>query len=205
MTGERFNLSRREVLKTVGAGALLGGSLGRAAGQDGEPKLPAGGRRVGPGPTKVELTLNGKPTALTVEPRVTLLDALRDRLGLTGTKRICDRGACGGCTVHLNGELVNACMMLAVDAAGAQVTTIEGLSQGDDLHPVQQAFVDKDALMCGFCTPGMVMSCAKVCEPALKGEGKPTLEDIRRGLSGNLCRCGTYPHIFEAAQEVCGG
>jgi xanthine dehydrogenase YagT iron-sulfur-binding subunit len=129
---------------------------------------------------------------LAVEPRVTLLRALREHLGLTGTKLVCDRGAC---TVHLDGKPVTSCMVLAIDARGHEITTIEGLGTPDHLNPVQAAFVEADALQCGFCTPGMVMSVAAALEenPALSIDG------IKRAVAGNICRCGTYPHVFKAA------
>jgi aerobic-type carbon monoxide dehydrogenase small subunit (CoxS/CutS family) len=167
-----------------------------------EPGAPAGKglARAGPGPLRVGFTLNGAKAEVSVEPRVTLLDALRDRLDLTGTKRICDHGACGGCTVLLDGKPVNSCLVLAVDASGRHVTTIEGLANGADLHPVQAAFVKHDAAMCGFCTPGMVMSCAAL----LAATRSPTDEQIRRAVAGNLCRCGTYPHVFAAVREAAG-
>ena len=198
MAEDKLRVTRRDVLRGAGAAAILGavGTGGLAVAQD--QGLPEGITRVGPEPTKVKLTVNGKPKVLAVEPRVTLLDALRDRVGLTGTKRICDRGACGGCTVWIDGKTINSCMVLAVDCAGAKVTTIEGLAKGETLHPIQAAFIAHDALMCGFCTPGMLMTCAALCE---KG-GKPSEAEIRRGISGNLCRCGAYPHIITACQEV---
>jgi aerobic-type carbon monoxide dehydrogenase small subunit (CoxS/CutS family) len=129
---------------------------------------------------------------------VTLLDAIRDRVGLTGTKRACDRGACGACTVHLDGKPVNSCMMLAADAEGRAVTTIEGLAGDKGLHPVQAAFVKHDALMCGFCTPGLIMASAAF----VAGAKNPTHDEIRHALAGNLCRCGTYPHVFAAVKEA---
>ena len=149
---------------------------------------------------KVPLTLNvnGKPRHLNAEPRLTLLRALRNELDLTGTKEICDRGACGGCNVLIDGKLVNSCMLLAVDAVGKQVTTIEALSEGDKLHPIQAEFVKADALQCGFCTPGMVMA----CKALLDKNKEPSLVDIKKGLRGNLCRCGTYPRIFAAVQAA---
>ncbi len=142
--------------------------------------------------------MNGTDRRLTVEPRVTLLRALRNELDLTGTKEICNGGACGGCSVLLDGRLVNSCMTLALDAVGAKVTTIEGLSKGDELHPIQRAFVEHDALQCGFCTPGMVMA----CKALLDAKKHPTLVEIKRGVSGNVCRCGTYPRVFAAVQAV---
>jgi aerobic-type carbon monoxide dehydrogenase small subunit (CoxS/CutS family) len=153
------------------------------------------------GPTKAALTLNvnGKDRKVTVEPRVTLLRALRNHLDLTGSKEICDRGACGGCGVIIDGNLVNSCMMLAVDAVGKKITTVEGLSSADGkLHPIQAEFVKADALQCGFCTPGMVMA----CKALLDKKKDPSLVDIKRGLSGNICRCGTYTRIFQAVQAA---
>lgn len=196
---ERAGISRREILASSGAAAFLSGLAGarRASAQDAaEPKVDWAGPRKHP----VSLKLNGKPAKLAVEPRVTLLDALRDHLELTGTKRICDRGACGGCTVWLDGLPVNSCMTLAIDAEGRSVTTIEGLSQGKELHPVQQAFVEEDALQCGFCTPGMVMSCAAL----LAHNKSPSDAEIKEAVAGNLCRCGTYPHVFSACRKAAG-
>jgi aerobic-type carbon monoxide dehydrogenase small subunit (CoxS/CutS family) len=129
-----------------------------------------------------------------VDPRATLAEALRMDLGLTGTKVVCDRGACSACTVWLDGIPVCACMTFALDAASRAITTVEGLARGGVLHPVQQAFVEHDAAQCGFCTPGMVMSCAAL----LQRNPAPTLDDVRAATSGNLCRCGTYPKVFEA-------
>jgi aerobic-type carbon monoxide dehydrogenase small subunit (CoxS/CutS family) len=151
--------------------------------------------RIGPDAQPIELKINGQVRRLAVEPRVTLLRALREHLGLTGTKLVCDRGACGACTVHLDGKPVTSCMVLAIDARGHEITTIEGLGTPDRLSPVQAAFVEADALQCGFCTPGMVMSVAAALEenPAL------SIDEIKRAVSGNICRCGTYPHVFKAA------
>jgi aerobic-type carbon monoxide dehydrogenase small subunit (CoxS/CutS family) len=146
----------------------------------------------------ITLNVNGKDRKLKVEPRITLLRALRNELDLTGSKEVCDRGSCGACSVHLDGVLITSCMTLAVDAVGKKVTTIEGLAKGDKLDPIQAAFVQHDALQCGFCTPGMVMACK-----ALLNENKsPTLVQIKKGLSGNICRCGTYNHIFAAVQTA---
>jgi xanthine dehydrogenase YagT iron-sulfur-binding subunit len=196
MDKRRFRVSRRDVLRGAGAAAILGAASARVDAK--ERTAPPGIALAGPGPSRVALTVNGKPMAADVEPRVTLLDMLRDHLGLTGSKRICDRGACGGCTVWLNGKTVNSCTMLAHDAAGAKITTIEGLADGDKLHPMQAAFVKHDALMCGFCTPGMIMSCAD-----LTGRVKnPTDDQIRQAISGNLCRCGTYTNVFAAVKEA---
>ncbi len=196
MSDDKIRVSRRDILRGAGAAALVGATVPAQGAPAG--KAPAGLSRVGPGPVECAFELNGKQKKITVEPRVTLLDALRDRVGLTGAKRICDRGACGGCTVWVDGQIVNSCMMLAVDARGKKVTTIEGLAQGDKLHPVQQAFVKHDALQCGFCTPGMIMTCAAMVD---QGKAKDRAS-IQHELAGNLCRCGTYPHIFTAVEEA---
>jgi xanthine dehydrogenase YagT iron-sulfur-binding subunit len=135
---------------------------------------------------------------LQVEPRVTLLDALRDKLDITGAKRVCDRGECGACTVLLDNKSVYACSILAIDTQGKQITTVESLMQGGKLHPVQQAFVDNDASQCGFCTPGFVVSTKYL----LDQHPDPTPDDIRRGLSGNFCRCGTYAGIRGAMAQA---
>lgn len=156
---------------------------------------------LGPGAVPVSFSVNGQPQRVTVEPRVTLLDALRDHLALTGSKRVCDRGACGACTVVMNGRTAYACSVLAVDAANAEIRTIEGLAQGTVLHPVQQAFCEKDGLMCGFCTPGFVMSTVALLEQV----PNPTPEQAKRALDGNICRCGTYVRLLEAALSVKGG
>jgi aerobic-type carbon monoxide dehydrogenase small subunit (CoxS/CutS family) len=143
----------------------------------------------------VLLTVNGQRLEMFVEARRTLLDVLRKDLGLTGTKKGCDEGTCGACTVLLNGKPVYACMTLAVDCEGKSVETIENLEANGRLHPIQQAFIDEDALQCGFCTPGQVMS----VKALLDTNPNPTLTEIRQGLVGNLCRCGTYPKIIKAA------
>ncbi|MGQ0614535.1 MAG: (2Fe-2S)-binding protein [Planctomycetaceae bacterium] len=196
MADDRFRVTRRAVLKGMGAAAILKGAADRALA--GEPAGMEGIRRAGPGPTPVEFSVNGEKRRLAIEPRVTLLDALRDRLDLTGSKRVCDRGACGACTVWIDGKTANACMVLAIDAHGANVTTIEGLAKEGALHPVQEAFVKHDALQCGFCTPGMIMSCAAFVERVKN----PTDGQIRAAVAGNLCRCGTYTHVFAACREA---
>jgi xanthine dehydrogenase YagT iron-sulfur-binding subunit len=184
-------LSRRGFLGTTAAGGAvaLSGAQARAAGK---------AKVVGPRKATLTLNVNGKDQKVTVEPRVTLLRALRNELDLTGSKEICDRGACGGCGVIIDGNLVNSCMMLAVDAVGKKVTTIEALSANGKLHPIQAEFVKADALQCGFCTPGMVMACKSL----LDHKKDPSLVDIKRGLSGNICRCGTYTRIFTAVQAA---
>ena len=192
-------ISRRGFLKGAGftaAGtALLDGvqAFSRDTGASPNP----GVTELGPGPVPVRLRINGKEQTLQIEPRTTLADALRNHLGMTGTKVICDRGACSGCTVWLDKVPVNSCMTLAFDAIEHEVTTIEGLSSGGP-HPLQAAFVKHDAMQCGFCTPGMVMSCVALLEK----NPNPSEQDVRHAISGNLCRCGTYPRIFAAAVEA---
>jgi len=148
----------------------------------------------------VSLTVNGVPHAVTLEdPRVTLLDLLRERLDLSGTKKGCDRGQCGACTVLVNGRRINSCLALAASHDGDDVLTIEGLAQGDALHPVQVAFIAHDALQCGFCTPGQIMSAVGLIQ---EGHAGAEPERIREGLSGNICRCGAYAGIVEAVLEA---
>lgn len=149
---------------------------------------------LGPAAVPLTLTVNGVARSLHVEPRTTLAEALRGPLDLTGTKIACNRGACSACTVWLDGMTVCACMMLAVEVGARKVTTIEGLAHGDTLHPVQAAFIEHDAMQCGFCTPGMVMSCAALLEHT----PHPGAGDVKAAISGHLCRCGTYPHVVEA-------
>ena len=197
------NISRRNFLKGVGTGTVAATVA---------PSVLIGSEKAAEAQTEdavasatIQLNINGKPYQVEVEARTTLLTVLRDgidtsgtNIDLTGAKLICDRGECGGCTVMIDGKTVYACMMLAMDAQGKQITTVEGLADGDDLHPVQEAFVQHDALMCGFCTPGFVVSSAAL----LNENTKPTLEDIKVGLSGNTCRCGTYPFIFDAVKTA---
>jgi xanthine dehydrogenase YagT iron-sulfur-binding subunit len=149
---------------------------------------------VGPGRVPLTLNINGAVHKIEVEPRTTLAEALRFELDKTGTKVVCDRGSCSACTVWLDSTPVCSCMTFALDVGERHITTIEGLANGDELHPVQEAFIEHDALQCGFCTPGMIMSCAAL----LQRNSHPTLEDVKTATSGNLCRCGTYPKVFEA-------
>jgi xanthine dehydrogenase YagT iron-sulfur-binding subunit len=148
--------------------------------------------------TRIKLLINGRHHRLLVEPRWSLLFVLREKLGLTGTKVGCDRGECGACTVLINGETRYACLTLAVEAEGKEITTVEGLMKGEELGPVQQAFLEHDAFQCGYCTPGQIMA----VEGLLRANPNPSPEEIRRGVSGNLCRCAAYEHIFRAAQRV---
>jgi xanthine dehydrogenase YagT iron-sulfur-binding subunit len=205
LTGDelpRRGVSRRGFLKGAGitaAGATLfqSGLLGVRQAVAAEASAAVHG------PQRVPITLrvNGRARQLAVEPRTTLSDALRDDLDLTGTKVVCDRGACSACTVFLDGLQVCSCMTLAIEVGNREITTIEGIAQDKQLHPVQAAFIDCDASMCGFCTPGMVMSCAAL----LKSNPKPSPDEIKTAVSGNLCRCGTYPKVFEAVVKASQG
>lgn len=188
----RTGVSRRRFINTVGAGAAEAAVLAPIAGAQAPAAAPAVPM------VNTVLNINGRAHSLSVEPRWTLQYVLRDRLGLMGTKAACERGECGSCTVLIDGVARYSCMTLAVEAAGAQITTIEGLMRGEELGPVQQAFVEEDAFQCGYCTSGQIMS----VEALLRKKPEPTLADIRTGVSGNLCRCGTYAHIFRAAERA---
>lgn len=191
---EHTGVSRRDFLKISGISVAVplvaGPKTVMAAGQE----VPVHG----PGKVAMEFTINDKGYKANLEPRVTLLDALRDQFELTGAKRVCDRAECGACTVLMDGKTVYACSVLAIEAQRKPITTIESLMQEGNLHPVQQAFVENDASQCGFCTPGFVVS----CKAFLEKHPNPSAEDIRRGLSGNLCRCGTYEGIRKAIAQV---
>jgi aerobic-type carbon monoxide dehydrogenase small subunit (CoxS/CutS family) len=188
--------SRRSFLKTVGAGGVAAGVLTQSP-----VKAQGGVNAVGPGAVPITLNVNGQPLRLEVEPRVTLLDALRMRADLTGNKRGCDRGACGACTMIVDGRTIYSCSTLAIEVQGKKIRTVEGLASANgQLHPVQQAFCDKDALMCGFCTPGFVMASVGLLEK----HPNPTPDQIKKGLDGNICRCGTFSRVFEAVSSVKG-
>jgi xanthine dehydrogenase YagT iron-sulfur-binding subunit len=191
--------SRRQFIRSlaaISAGLTVAAPLGRAATVT-EKSIP---KSVPPnadgvqGLTEINLKVNGNTERLVVDARVTLLDALRDRLELTGTKKGCDRGACGACTVHLDGSRVLSCLTLAVMAQGKEITTIEGLAKGDELHPVQAAFIECDGFQCGYCTPGQIMSAVACISEGHTGSDR----EIREFMSGNLCRCGAYPNIVDA-------
>jgi xanthine dehydrogenase YagT iron-sulfur-binding subunit len=152
----------------------------------------------GPGKVPMQFNVNGKPYKASLEPRVTLLDALRDTMDITGAKRVCDRAECGSCTVLIDDKTVYACSVLAIEAQGKKITTVEALMEGGKLHPIQQAFVDNDASQCGFCTPGFVVA----CKAMLDKHPDPTPDDILHELSGNICRCGTYAGIRGAVAQV---
>ena len=194
-------LTRRNFLKVSGISLsvplVLGPKVVRAAGAD--------VKVYGPGKVPISLAINGKSYTANVEPRVTLLEALRNELDLTGAKRVCDRATCGACTVIMDGKAVYSCSVLAMEAQGKKLTTVEGLMQGEKLHPVQQAFVDNDAQQCGFCTPGFVVA----CKAFLDRNPNPTPEEVQKGLGGNLCRCGTYvgvrAAVLQAANAQKGG
>jgi xanthine dehydrogenase YagT iron-sulfur-binding subunit len=189
-------VSRRSFLKGSAVAGIA--TTGITAATTSLPQDPVA---FGPGEHEIALAINGKERKVTVETRTTLLDALRDGLDLTGAKKVCDRGACGGCTVLLDGLPVTSCMTLAMDAVGCEVRTVESLSDGDTVHPLVQNFVHCDAMQCGFCTPGMVMS-SLAC---LERRGKPTEAQMRHDLSGNLCRCGTYGRVMEAIARTAAG
>ncbi len=192
---ERVNTSRRDFLKTAGVSSLAASIVGVEV-----EAQTAGPRAVGPGEVPVQLMVNGKRVDLRIEPRVTLLNALRNSADITGNKRGCDRGACGACTMIVDGRAIYACSTLAIESQGKQIRTVDGLANGDRLHPVQQAFYDHDALMCGFCTPGFIMASVALLEK----HPNPTPEQLRRGLDGNICRCGTFTRIREAVSTVKG-
>jgi xanthine dehydrogenase YagT iron-sulfur-binding subunit len=159
---------------------------------------PTTGRIVGPDAIALTLQINGRAMDVVADPGTTLVHVLREQLGLTGTKVGCDRGACSACTVWLDGEVASSCMTLVLDARHRQITTIEGLADGESLHPVQRAFIEHDAMQCGFCTPGMIMSCAALVER----NPDCTLDEVKAAVSGHLCRCGTYPNIFDATLDA---
>jgi xanthine dehydrogenase YagT iron-sulfur-binding subunit len=192
----KSGVSRRSFLKGTAAVGIVTTGITATV-----PSAPPRPQSFGPGEHEIALLVNGKERKLKVETRTTLLDALRDGLDLTGAKKICDRGACGGCTVLVEGEPVNSCLMLAMDAVGHAVQTVESLSEGDKVHPLVQGFVRCDAMQCGFCTPGMVMS-SLAC---LQKRGQPTYEQMQHDLSGNICRCGTYGRIMEAIDRTAKG
>ncbi len=192
---KRKTFTRRDFLKGFGGGAISAAVVPQLLAQDiaslqtKEGKIPLFSKK------QIILTVNEKKFSLVVEPRETLLHVLRERLNLTGTKMTCNQGECGGCTVLLDGNPVYSCLYLAIRADGKKITTVEGLATDGKLHPVQQAFIEKDAYQCGYCTPGFVVSSVAL----LNKNKNPTLEEIKKGLSGNLCRCGNYSKIYEAA------
>lgn len=209
---ERVNLGRRDFVKlasTAGmavsaVGVLAGEGLLHAEPMTQEPADAATSKLVGPGPVRMSLHINGKPMKLVAEPRVTLLDALRDYLDLTGAKKVCDRGTCGACTVIVNGMAMYSCSVLAIDVAerpgspAAKIETIESLAPDGSLHPVSAAFVENDGQQCGFCTPGFVMA----SKAFIDTHPHPTYEQVKASLNGNLCRCGTYMGVRHAVVDA---
>ncbi|PYU12568.1 MAG: (2Fe-2S)-binding protein [Acidobacteria bacterium] len=204
-------LGRRDFVKLVGGTgvAVTAGVLTKEVllPAESNAQAAAGRRGIGPGPVNITLRVNGEDKDVAVEPRVTLLDVLRDRLHLTGAKKVCDRGTCGACTVIIGGKAIYSCTMLAIDAAdsSADILTVEALAPEGQLHAVSAAFVDNDAQQCGFCTPGFVMA----CKAYLDAQPNPTYEQVKAALGGNLCRCGTYvgvrKAVLDAAMRMKGG
>jgi xanthine dehydrogenase YagT iron-sulfur-binding subunit len=198
-SNDKPGVSRRGFLRGVGAAAVVADTvLSRAAHAAADiPRNPAALSEPISGEIEVSLTLNGQTRKVTVEPRTTLLSAIRDRLDppLTGPKLVCDAGTCGACTVLLDGKAVYGCSLLAIDCIGKPITTVEGLGTPDHLSPVQAAFCEKDAMMCGFCTSGFVTAVTGF----LNENPNPTRDQVREGVKGNFCRCGTFPHVFDAA------
>jgi xanthine dehydrogenase YagT iron-sulfur-binding subunit len=191
-------LSRRGFLKGLGVGSVATGLLSPVSLQE---TLAKDGGVVGPDDVAVTLKINGQNRKLNVEPRVTLLDALRNRLDLTGCKKVCDRGTCGACTVLVDGKPAYSCSLLAVEAEGREITTIEGLGTPDRMNAVQQAFVKHDAQQCGFCTPGFVTAATAF----VRKHPNATVEEVRAALGGNLCRCGTYAGMMLAVADAAKG
>lgn len=200
-TSSQTGISRRAFLKGTGAGAAGLAAVGFQFPVATAKEQNAAESAVGPEPVPMTLQVNDHTYTLCLEPRVTLASALRDHLDLTGTKLICDRGACGGCTVLLDGEPVVSCMVLAVTAQGKAIRTVEGMAKSDEqLDPLQAAFIAHDALQCGYCTPGMLMSCRALLDRI----SQPSLPEIKAAISGNVCRCGTYSHVFAAVLAASG-
>ena len=191
---DEHSVTRRGVIGGTAAGLALPYAAWA------QPAAPPPAIVPDPGKVDVVLQVNGKRIALSIEPRTSLLDALREYAGLTGTKKGCDRGACGACTVHVDGRRVVSCLTLAARAEGKSVTTIEGLASGDELHPMQAAFLHHDAYQCGYCTPGQIMSAVALVQEGHAGSDA----DIREYMSGNICRCGAYANIVEAIRDAAG-
>ncbi len=190
--------SRRSFLAQLGAAgvAATAGPLAHAVETEAEEEAPAGV----PGAVPVTLNVNGKEYRVKLESRVTLLDALRDHLQLFGTKKGCDHGQCGACTVHVNGRRVNSCLSFAIMHQGDKITTIEGLAQNGQLHPVQRAFLEHDGFQCGYCTPGQIMSASALLHEPIDADD----DAVRTAMSGNICRCGAYNNIVAAVQQARG-
>jgi aerobic-type carbon monoxide dehydrogenase small subunit (CoxS/CutS family) len=198
-SNEDFSISRRSFLKTFGASAAVAATA-QVEAVAAELEKVNKEKTVGPGAVPITLQVNGKPLKLEVEPRVTLLDALRNHASFTGAKEVCDRATCGACTVLIDDKPVYSCSMLAIEAQGKPITTVEGLAKNGKLTKVQESFIEHDALMCGYCTPGFVLSVTAL----LKENPHPTADEVRHACSGNLCRCGTQPRILQAALKAAG-
>ncbi len=192
---QRKGFSRRTFIEGIGLGA---GAVGSVAAVD--EAQAAQHEPVGPDPVSISLNINGKNHDLKVEPRVTLIDALRNQLDYTGAKKVCDRATCGACTVMLDGSPVYACTTFAIEAQGRRIETIEGISSGDKMHPVQEYFVEHDAQQCGFCTPGFVMAGKAIVDR----NPRPSMSEVEDGLCGNICRCGTYVGVRQAVYDAAG-
>ena len=193
-TGQTEGITRRHFLTSLGTGAAVVAATGNLAAETArEPEVLKADETA-----RITLAINGRRHQLLVESRWSLLYVLREKLGLTGTKVGCERGECGACTVLIDDVPRYACLTLAVEAQGAEITTLEGLMAGDELGPVQQAFLEEDAFQCGYCTPGQIMA----AEGLLRSRPEPSQEEIRRAMSGNLCRCGAYDHIFKAVERA---
>ena len=193
-SGQKEGITRRHFLTSLGTGAAVVAATGNLAAEAArEPEALIANETA-----KITLAINGRRHQLLVESRWSLLFVLREKLGLTGTKVGCERGECGACTVLIDNVPRYACLTLAVEAQGVKITTLEGLMAGDELGPVQQAFLEEDAFQCGYCTPGQIMA----AEGLLRSRPEPSLEEIRRAMSGNLCRCGAYDHIFKAVERA---
>ncbi|HSI84131.1 MAG: (2Fe-2S)-binding protein [Candidatus Methylacidiphilales bacterium] len=197
--GSSGGFNRRSFLRGLGT-TFVAAASAQANAVAQEIAKTSGPGPQGPGAVPVTLTINGAKQKFTLEPRVTLLEALRNHSPNTGAKEVCDRATCGACTVLLDGKPIYACSALAIDCEGSEITTVEGLSKDGKLTPVQEAFVQCDALMCGFCTPGFVMSVTAL----LKTTPKPTEAEVRHACAGNICRCGTYPNVLKAALKAGG-
>jgi xanthine dehydrogenase YagT iron-sulfur-binding subunit len=193
------SLTRRNFLKTLGTTAVATAAI-QAQNIAEQLEQTRSEKILGPGPVPISLQVNGREFHLEVEPRVTLLDVLRNNLSITGPKEVCDRGTCGACTVWLDGQPVYACMKLAIEAQSQPITTVEGLSPDGKLNKVQEAFLEEDALMCGYCTPGFIMSATAL----LKFNPHPTARDVHHACAGNICRCGTQPRIIKAILKASG-
>ena len=198
-SNDGFSVSRRSFLKSFGASAAVAATAQVQAVAAELEKVNAE-KTLGPEAVPITLNVNGKTLKLQVEPRVTLLDALRNLTPLTGAKEVCDRAQCGACTMLIDDKPVYSCSMLAIEAQGKAITTIEGLAVDGKLTKVQEAFVTQDASMCGYCTPGFVLSITAL----LKKNPKPTVDEVKHACSGNVCRCGTHPRILEAALKAAG-